>query len=155
MKPKDVVILLLRLGVGAVLIYSGASKAVAPSAEFAAALEAYKLLPVSVIPVIAMTWPWLELLVGTYLFFGYFTRLFAKVAAGLFCVFLIVLGSAIARGINPGSCGCFGAGLSFSIHQTALLDSVLLVASLIVSFFTPLSPRFSADRWINSEPTVK
>src|SRR5258708_930751 len=73
------VALLARVLVGGVLIYSGFSKAIAPSAEFAAALAAYRVLPTGVIPMMAQIWPWLELLVGTYVFFGYMTRLFAGV----------------------------------------------------------------------------
>jgi uncharacterized membrane protein YphA (DoxX/SURF4 family) len=140
--------LFFRVIVGGVLIYAGFSKAVAPSAEFAAALAAYKILPSSLLSPIALVWPWLELIVGTYLLFGFNTRHVARAAAGLFGIFLGVLVSAIARGIDPGSCGCFGIGINLSVHQTAALDAILLVLSFLTARFSGDTPAFSVDRWI-------
>ena len=62
-------------------LFRSVQSTIAPSAEFAAALAAYHVLPSGVIPTVTLLWPWLELLVGTYVFFGYFTRLFAAAAA--------------------------------------------------------------------------
>jgi len=143
--------LLARAGVGGVLIYSGASKALAPSAEFAAALAAYRILPTGLIPTIAQVWPWLELLVGTYVFFGYFTRVFAGVSAGMFAVFLAVLGSAALRGINPGACGCFGLGMSMSPHKMLAIDTVLWTLSLLLAILNKKPTPYSADSWIESK----
>jgi len=58
MKPKEMIVLIARLAVGGVLIYSGFSKAIAPGAEFAAAIAAYKILPSDLIPTLAMVWPY-------------------------------------------------------------------------------------------------
>jgi hypothetical protein len=67
----------------------------------------------------------------------------------MFGLFLVVLGSALARGIDPGSCGCFGIGMTLSIHKTLALDITLLILSLLVAaVHTPCTP-FSTDSWIN------
>lgn len=146
---KSVFLLLVRLVVGGVLIYSGFSKAVGPSAEFAGALAAYRVLPIHWVLPVAMIWPWLELLAGTYLFFGYFTRFFAAIASACFAVFIGVLGSAILRGIDPGSCGCFGTMLTFSTRQAVSLDAVLLFLSLWTTMSTQFPPPLSIDAWID------
>jgi uncharacterized membrane protein YphA (DoxX/SURF4 family) len=142
--------LIARLAVGGVLIYSGASKAVSPTAEFAAALTAYKILPHGIVNSVAMTWPWAELLVGTYVFFGFYTRLFAATAVAMFGVFLTVLVSAMLRGIDPGSCGCFGIGLTMSIHKTAAMDSVLLILSFLLFRLARKTLPASIDHWIHA-----
>jgi uncharacterized membrane protein YphA (DoxX/SURF4 family) len=146
----SVVTLILRLVVGTVLCYAGFSKAIGPTAEFAAALAAYKLLPTSIIPTIAMIWPWAELLTGTYLLFGFETRLFAAIAAGMFAIFSAVLGTTLARGIDPGSCGCFGISTRLSVHQTFGLDLLLLCLALALTFTARKPSPYSADNWIRS-----
>ena len=148
MNYKQIIGLSARVVVGSVLIYSGGSKALGPTAEFAAAIAAYHIVPADWVSMIAAVWPWLELLVGTYLFFGYFTRLTAMASAALFAVFLTVLLSAIVRGIDPGSCGCFGMGISLGIHKMAVLDAILLILSIrsIIQSESPHS--LSADHWI-------
>jgi uncharacterized membrane protein YphA (DoxX/SURF4 family) len=140
----------LRLILGGVLIYSGFSKAIGPTAEFAAALAAYKVLPQALIPTIAAVWPWLELLVGTYLLAGYLTRLFALVAVGMFLIFVLVLASAKLRGIDPGSCGCFGMFLTLTIGQTLSLDTLFLALASTLTVLAKQPSPYSADRWIQA-----
>jgi len=85
--------------------------------------------------------------VGTYLLFGYFTRYSARIAAGMFLIFLAVLSSAIIRGIDPGSCGCFGLGLKFSLQKTLAMDSILLIISLLLCVWSGRTPVLSVDNW--------
>jgi uncharacterized membrane protein YphA (DoxX/SURF4 family) len=150
MNLRQIIGLAGRVVVGGVLIYSGFSKAVAPSAEFAAAMAAYHILPSSLLSPLAIAWPWLELLVGTYIFFGFYTRIFAGVATGMFVIFLAILGSALARHIDPGSCGCFGIGITLSIQKGLAFDSGLFVLSLLLSVLSSPPLPLSADRWTGS-----
>lgn len=144
--------LLARAACGGVLIYAGFSKAVGPSAEFAGALAAYRILPAAWVTPVAAIWPWLELFVGTYLFFGYFTRLSAVAALGLYATFVGTLASTLARGIDLSSCGCFGIGLTVSPSHTLILDAFLLIlsAGLIAPSREPLP--LSVDAWIQRGP---
>jgi uncharacterized membrane protein YphA (DoxX/SURF4 family) len=146
---KPTILLLSRVIVGSVLIYSGLSKAIAPSAEFAGALAAYHILPSDIIPLVASVWPWIELLVGTYLFFGYYTRQVATAACVLFGIFLVILISASLRGIDPGTCGCFGAGFSMSVRQMEIVDSALFIMSILATNLSNALCFLSADCWIN------
>src|SRR5262245_16214936 len=45
MKPKDYLFLIVRVLAGGALVYAGFLKAAAPAAEFAGAIEAYKVVP--------------------------------------------------------------------------------------------------------------
>ncbi len=152
MNLKQAIGLIARVVIGAVLIYAGFSKAVAPSAEFAASLANYKILPTPLLGTIAQLWPWIELFTGTYLIAGFYTRLFAGVAAGSFGIFLIVLGSAMARGLDLGSCGCFGAGIQLSPQKTALIDAILLILSLLLAYLAKGPSLFSVDAWAEPSP---
>lgn len=148
MKIRQVIGLIARILVGGVLFYSGFSKLIGPTAEFAGALAAYKILPGSIITPLSNVWPWVELFIGTFLVFGYFTRWCAIAAVGMFVVFETVLISTMIRHIDLGSCGCFGAGMPLSVHTTASLDGVLIALSILVYFLSKTTPAWSADAWI-------
>jgi len=134
MKPADIVSLLGRLAVGGVLLYAGFSKALAPAAEFAAALDTYHLFPAAALTPIALVVPWFEIWTGLFLIAGLYTCWAAGCAAGLFTTFLAVLASAKMRHIDLASCGCFGAE-TLSPAVTVKLDAGLWVIALLLLFF--------------------
>lgn len=143
----DVMAIVARLAVGGVLFYAGFVKAVAPLAEFAAAIQAYHVFPSSFSTPIAFAVPWLEMAIGTYLLFGFETRRTAIVSTVLFTAFLILLASAIARGIDLSSCGCFGAD-ALNPRQTIWMDAILLVLSASLVILAKQDRPFSLDRWL-------
>lgn len=106
--------------------YAGFMKAVHPTAEFAAMISAYKLLPAQAVPVLALVLPYLEMWVGLFVMTGMFTRVGPAAAMGLFSVFLFALASALLRGIDLVSCGCFGAD-SLSPKTTLMMDRAAAV----------------------------
>lgn len=144
MKSTALAALALRLIIGGILFYAGFVKAVAPAAEFAAVIEAYRLLPASFATPLAKGFPWLEMWLGTFLIFGYSTRVMAKLSAMLFAIFLVVLGSALLRHIDLASCGCFGPE-TLSPRQTILLDAGLLVLSLTLARLSRKNQPYSID----------
>ncbi len=134
-----------RLLVGGVLLYAGFIKALGPSAEFAAAIEAYKILPAGVAWLLAQGLPYLEMGLGLYLICGFQTRRSALTAAALFGVFILALSSSFLRGIDIGSCGCFGVG-STSPKTTLVLDTVLFITSLLTFRLSKTPGAYSLDR---------
>jgi hypothetical protein len=122
-------------------------KAVGPSAEFAAILEAYKLFPSSLLAPLSVGLPYVEMWVGLFVLTGLCTRQASLAASFLFAIFLIVLGSALLRGLDLTSCGCFGAD-SLSPRHTLFLDVLLLSLSLATFRFARLPPPCSLDRSI-------
>lgn len=131
---------------GLVLLVSGYLKAVRPPEEFAAAMEAYWVLPVAVVLPLARFVPWLELLTGLALCVGYATRRAAFLAAGLHAVFIALLAQSLIRGLTLKECGCFGnLGPHLSPAQALTLDAVLFLLALAV--WTDRENRWSLDRW--------
>src|SRR5690242_12168857 len=69
-------VLVCRLAVGLLFAAAGIAKLLEPG-SFTATLLAYAVLPVGLIRPLALTLPWLEVLVGVYLLAGFFARLAA------------------------------------------------------------------------------
>ena len=64
---------------------------------------------------LAVTLPWLEVVVGLMLVTGFWRREAATVTAGLLVVFVVAVSLALLRGIDIENCGCFsvsGTGLA-------------------------------------------
>lgn len=137
-------IFILRLIVGGVLCYAGFMKAVAPYQEFAAAIEAYKILPSALLSPLAFSLPWVEMWVGIFLVAGFMTRQAAMAASVLFVLFLGAVVSALSRGIDLSSCGCFG-GEIFSPRHTMVMDLILLVISITLTLLKSRKQRFALD----------
>lgn len=97
-----------RLAVGVLFVAAGAAKLLEPG-SFTATLLAYQVLPVGLIRPLALTLPWLEVLLGAYLLVGLFTRMAAWAAIAFLLVFIGAIGQALLRGISLQDCGCFGS----------------------------------------------
>lgn len=104
----DVVGTLLRLGMAAVWLVSGALKAADPDQTYVA-VRAYDVLPRGLVDVVAAVLPWFELGLGVLLLLGVATRLVAVLSIGLLVLFIAGVGQAWVRGLSI-DCGCFGGG---------------------------------------------
>jgi uncharacterized membrane protein YphA (DoxX/SURF4 family) len=145
MRPSDLVVTAARLVIAGILLYAGFMKAAGPSAEFAALLETYKLFPSSFLSPLSLVVPYVEMWVGLFLLTGFYTRLSALAAALLFAGFIFAVGSALLRGIDLASCGCFGAE-SLAPRYTIVLDLFCLGLALTTVKLAKLPPPFSLDR---------
>jgi uncharacterized membrane protein YphA (DoxX/SURF4 family) len=127
----------LGLALGALFVYASLDK-IAQPADFARIVYHYRLIgPDRLIPplvpnLLAVTLPWIELLVGLLLAAGVWRREAAGLAAGLLVVFLVAVGAALYRGIDIENCGCFsvgaggrGAGVLLLAEDTAMLAVAL------------------------------
>ncbi len=95
-----------RVILGATLLISGAVKVGHP-ATLAASIASFHLLGPGVIVAVSIILPYFEILVGTYLVIGLFTRIASFVATLQFVVYGAAIASAILRKL-PADCGCFG-----------------------------------------------
>ena len=137
--------LVARLILGLMLVVSGASKTAVPAEEFAVVIEAYDIVPVDAARTVAALLPWVELLVGFSLLFGYFTPLASLAAGAMFACFLGALISTKARGIELPNCGCFGDAVHFTPAQAFLVDAC--IASLSYLAWKSAPAPFSLDNW--------
>lgn len=147
-KGKRIFELAARWLVGGVLVYAGFSKALGPAAEFAANIEAYKLLPGTLITPFSIALPWLEIWVGLFLVAGFHTRVSAVLSTLLFVMFIGALGSAIVRHLDLNTCGCFGQE-ALTPKQTIGGDILLLGLSIVLTRLRLACPYLSLDTWLD------
>ncbi len=124
----DVIGLLARLTLGAVLVLAGALKVTSPAAS-AMAVRAYQILPYDFAGYLGYALPVVEILVGLLLVAGLLTRASAVVGGLLMLGFVIGIISAWTRGLTI-DCGCFGGGGTIGASQTQYGKDVLRDAAL-------------------------
>jgi uncharacterized membrane protein YphA (DoxX/SURF4 family) len=116
---------LLEVGLGGLFFYAGLLKYLHPY-EFAEAVQAYRLLPGSLVGAVAAGLPWVEIAAGLALAIGLKRRSCLLLLAMLLAGFLVVIFISMARGLNI-DCGC---GLFFQRQVgwvPALEDGFLLL----------------------------
>lgn len=124
------ILLVLRLGLAAVFLFAGALKVADPRA-FSDSVATFRLLPTSLITLVAVSLPMLEIMLGAMLFWP---RLARPAALGILLLslsFTAALISGWLRGL-PIDCGCFGQGNWSTQPTLLLLRNTLLV---VVAFF--------------------
>lgn len=105
---------------------------IADPGTFAQQIGNYGLIPSTIQNLVAITLPWIELLVGLSLLLGIEARGGGVVAAVLMVVFLAAVTSAWARGLDI-SCGCTGKD-SGAVGPSKIAENVgLLVAAALAS----------------------
>ena len=117
---------LIRLGLGAMFIYSTWSKLQDPRV-FQTMVDNYRLLPACMTALFSVTMSMAELLVGAMFLFTKWTREAAFATVVMLAMFLVALAQALIRDLDI-SCGCFGdAEHGASVVLSALVRDVLLV----------------------------
>lgn len=116
MRALDGVGTVVRLGLAAVWLVSGAIKVADLNQAYVAVL-AYDVLPASVVGVVAAGVPFLEVALGALLLVGLGTRVVAAVSVVVLVAFVAAVAQAWARGLTI-DCGCFGGGGQVSAAET-------------------------------------
>lgn len=97
----------VRIYLGVVFLMACVYK-IADPAAFALSIATYDILPLSMVNLMAILLPWIELVCGITLIVGLWTRASALAVAGMMVMFIIALGIALARDLHM-SCGCFAS----------------------------------------------
>ena len=123
-----------RLLLGAIFVYASIHKIQKPD-EFARIVYNYRLLPATLVNLVAITLPWIELTAGGLLILGAFARENAAVIAAMLLVFIVGLGAALWRGLEI-DCGCFSSGDGPSNLWAGIAEDfvMLLMAGLILAY---------------------
>jgi putative oxidoreductase len=121
-----------RCYLGYVFILASGHKIVHPGL-FAVDIATYGILPLSLVNLMAITLPWMELAAGIMLVVGFKVRAAALLVSGMMVMFIAALAVALAQGLDM-SCGCFasqGAQSEDPISSvTVLRDASWLLLSL-------------------------
>ncbi len=121
---------------GLTFIYASLHKILAP-ADFAKIVYGYGLFPEISINLIAITIPFLELVIGLALIIGIYPRASAITINGLLLAFIVALTINLVRG-HEFDCGCFSArqsGYSSSPGVTIVRDIFYFILGLQVILF--------------------
>ncbi|MEZ6853596.1 MauE/DoxX family redox-associated membrane protein [Halodesulfovibrio aestuarii] len=100
-------VLVVRIFLGSVFIYAGAGK-LWDLHGFAIIIEEFGVLPLGLLPFVAVGLPVLEILAGVGLVWNVRGSLTVITAMNL--MFMAVLGYAMYKGLVIADCGCFAAG---------------------------------------------
>ena len=128
-KIQPLIRLLLRIIIGGLFIYAGASKALNPEA-FAIDIESYHLLPSWMVYTLALYLPFLELVCGGLLIFDKFSLPALTILTALMVAFTIAIASAWIRGLDI-SCGCFGKSRMETNYPWLISRDLLILGSVI------------------------
>jgi putative oxidoreductase len=135
----------VQIALGVLFVAAALPKIVDPPA-FAHMIYNYKLVPGSLLNLMALFMPWLELLCGLALILGIWRRTAAVIVGALLLVFIVAIGINLVRD-NAVNCGCFEVGSANKTHDQ-LIDEMrwvvirdilmlLMVAQIMIATRTP------------------
>jgi len=128
-------LLLSRVILGLVFVIASVDKIAVPEV-FALNVQAYKVLPLPLVNIMALIIPWVELLCGIFLISKTYVRSSSILLSALLCIFIIMLASAITRGLTI-DCGCFGASHSSPVSWSRVLEDIgLLLLGVHILYFS-------------------
>ena len=111
---------------------------IADPEAFAVDVATYGILPLSLVNLMAITLPWLELSAGIMLIVGFRARAAALMVFGMMVMFSVALAIALSQGLDM-ACGCFASeaaqGGDPISGMTVLRDMGWLVLSVYVVLF--------------------
>jgi uncharacterized membrane protein YphA (DoxX/SURF4 family) len=148
-RALDLIGLLVRLGLAAVWLVSGAIKASDLNQTYIA-VQAYDLLPAGVASVVAAGLPFLELVLGVLLLAGLGTRLVAIASGIVLLAFIAGVAQSWARGLTI-DCGCFGGGGQVTAGETQYPQEIARdIGFLLLAVWLTIRPRstWSLDGWL-------
>lgn len=118
---------LCRLLASGIFLYAGLAKLGDP-AGFATVVSRYELFP-SLANLVALTFPWMEVLLGLCLLLGVWPRAAALGMCAMYAAFFPAIFWALAKGLKV-DCGCFGGDQPLT-WMTALRDLAFVIPSAI------------------------
>lgn len=135
MNIKRWILIVARLAVAAIFIYSAVAKLREPWIQFAISIESFKIVPDTVLEPMARTLPWLELAAGLGVLINVLAGWAALATALMLVVFNLAGIIAYSKGLVV-DCGCFGSGAADPIGPKWFAEhAAMLVLSVLVTFF--------------------
>ena len=117
---------LLRVVLGLVFIWAALAK-IGDVSGFALEIHNYRVTPLALENIFAMTIPWIELVAGVALLLNLAPRAGTLVLGAMLILFTILILSAIVRGLDI-ACGCFGTSDAARTGWETLLRDIAFLA---------------------------
>ena len=124
------VVLVCRVVIGLVFLAAAMTK-IGDAGGFARQIHHYRLVPFGLENLLAITLPWIELVLALAILTGVRPRAGSVVATGLMGLFVVVVAAAVARGLDI-ECGCFGTADASRVGAAKLIENVGLLALALV-----------------------
>ncbi len=99
---------------------------------FAYEIHNFRIIPIPTENVLAMTLPWIEILMGLALVLGIRERAAAVLSALLMTVFTLAVVQALVRDLNI-NCGCFGKADAQAVGLKKLAENLGMLAVAVVA----------------------
>jgi uncharacterized membrane protein YphA (DoxX/SURF4 family) len=103
---------------------------------FAAQVHNFRLLPVALENIVAVTLPWIELVAAMALVLNIRARSGAMLVFVMLAVFTVAIVAALVRGLDF-ECGCFGTADASRVGFVKVLENVAMLAVAGVSSLRP------------------
>lgn len=128
-------ILCLRIALGLVFILASVDKIQNPD-QFARTIANYRILPYEFIHGMAIVLPWIEVVSGSLLLLGIWTRANALLTSFMLLVFIFAIAQALWRHLDI-SCGCFSTapGANKMTRWTLYWDIIWLSWGILLLIF--------------------
>lgn len=124
-----------RFILGFVFIYAGVEKISDPDA-FAVSITNYKLFPLFIINFFAIVIPWIELICGLLLLFGFEVKENVIILNLLLVLFIVLIFTALVRGLDI-DCGCFGTSDGQKVGILKIVENLgLLLLGLLIQIYS-------------------
>lgn len=142
-----------RILIAMLFIYSGFSKLIQPIEYFEIAVRQYSIIPDGIVHYISLIVPWIELIFGSYVLFGFYLEISGTILCILTGMFQLVLAQAVMRRLPIDECGCFGGGfIHLTLYQSFALDTILVI--ILIQIISSNRYMFAVDN-IFLEATIK
>ena len=150
--PKNEYInLVIRLIVGFIFILTGISKIVDP-ALFAREISNYDMMPLSLINLMAIILPWVEVVVGILFIMGVRIKASIILLVAMLLVFNFGVASAWARGLDI-NCGCYSSVAEQKVGLGKLIENFSMVVALAFMYFFP-NNKLSLEYFVKNEQPI-
>ena len=131
-KTFDLFLYVVRIGIGCMFIYSSLPK-IRQSYDFLSSVYSYELAGPKLGMFVAMTLPFLELIVGVCLIGGIFISGALLASIVMAAMFSYVLGSALYKGLEI-TCGCFGTGSTEIVTSSTFIRAVIILVLSLAAY---------------------
>lgn len=122
----------LRIIFAALFIFSGGGKISSPG-EFAESISNYRLLPIEFINFFAIIIPWIEIIAGLLLIFGFYIKENSFILTLLLSIFTVMVLIAVIRGLNI-DCGCFGTNGGQKVGLLKIIENLIYITIGVIIY---------------------
>jgi len=140
---------IVRVAIGCMFLYSSLPKIRQPY-DFLSSVYSYEILGPKLGMFVAITLPWLEVLVGICLIGDIFVVGAMLASTAMAAMFTFVLASALYNGLQI-TCGCFGASSTEIIGYSTLIRACIILLASTAAYAGLVISRLSPTHQCNTQ----